>query len=366
MPLPVSQHRGMSPAARAMRHRKVLGWGVALLVLWAVCSLGFTAATYWANEGRANWGISFATSQVIGGSFFVTAAVLVIIGVAAEVKAKAFETRDRTLATSLARHLDTMLATVPRTQAYEHDPSMSTVNGAKIVEVERHFDQQTAGAITGALSHRLSMFGTSFSMSSGSASSTATGPGSSVSRMSSSSLGTFSGTISGLSRVELGLSTTTRDNLMGDALFSVFEYDNRGARDTLRVTSMSRPAVQSWIADLVGAVAARVGGQGTHAGSAILLRTPSVIALFEPPDISYATDRLKAMVSRPYDEREPITVSGTAVGRNAMIATTLQIRPGEQLHLFPAQLPMLFGRAVGSAFAPSELRPPRAAQPLHS
>src|SRR5690606_21877557 len=125
---------------------------------------------------------------------------------------------------------------------------------------------------------------------------------------SSSSVGMFTGAIRGLSQVDLAVSSTTRNNLMGDALFSVFEAPGpAGDRDTYRVISMSQPGVISWLQELVAFAANQVGGPRTHAGGTVLSWTQQLVQRFAPGDISYVTDRLKALQARGDDEREPVS-----------------------------------------------------------
>ena len=332
--------------ARAKRHPKALGWGIGLFVAWFAISSILGAALSGGTTSSGFWD-GFAGVQVFGFVFLLLSLILLLIGIIGEVSARAFNARDLGLARRLSRELSA-LAQMPPELAYEPDPSMARVFQARLVEVERHFDQQTAGAIAGTLEHRLSLFGSSFSASVGSSSYSDDGMRSSSS---SSSFGSFSGTISGLSQVELGLSSTTRSNLMGDALFSVLEItDQYGGTDTVRVISMSRPGVQGWIADLVGAVADRVGGPGTHAGSGVLMRTGQLVDRFSPHDISYVTDRFKALHARPFEQRDPVAVVGPSIGRNAVIATQVRISDGPALRVLPAQFPTMFGQAIGAAF----------------
>jgi hypothetical protein len=200
------------------------------------------------------------------------------------------------------------------------------------------------------MTHQLRMFGTSFSSSYG----TAYGTSPNSVNFSSASSGTFSGSIRGLSEVNLGISTTTRNNLLGDALFSVFEAAGpAGERDTYRVISMSQPGVAGWINDLVSFAADQLGGPMTHAGTTVFAWNNDLIARFVPGDISYVTDRLKALHSRPLDERELVLVRGMFAGRNAIIATSVSIGDGTDLHLMPAQFPGMLGHA----------RPPAALMP---
>lgn len=279
--------------------------------------------------------------------------IFLIIGIAGEIRAKRFNKRDWALADALHEALDE-LGRAPAAAAYRIGEGDATISNARLIEVERHFDSQTEGAISGTITHQLRMFGASFSTSYGSARST--GPG--TASTSSSSVGMFTGAIRGLSQVDLAVSSTTRNNLMGDALFSVFEAPGpAGDRDTYRVISMSQPGVISWLQELVAFAANQVGGPRTHAGGTVLSWTQQLVQRFAPGDISYVTDRLKALQARGDDEREPVSVYGTVAGRNALIATAIAIGGSQQqLDLMPARFPELFGRALAIGVANGEQR----------
>jgi hypothetical protein len=117
---------------------------------------------------------------------------------------------------------------------------------------------------------------------------------------------------------------------------------------------MSQPGAAGWINDLVQFAAHQFEGPMTHAGTTVLGWGQDLIARFVPGDISYVTDRLKALHSRPVEERELVTVRGTPAGRNAFIATSLSIGEGEELKLMPALFPGMLGHAVAVAMANGE------------
>src|SRR5699024_12407189 len=105
-----------------------------------------------------------------------------------------------------------------------------------LIEVERHSDQRTAGDVRGTVLHQFSMFGTSI------------GVGHAAGSRSMVSGGAISGAIKGLSDVHLSLASTTRSDLMGDAIFALFATrDSAGSPDTLRVTAPSNGAVRGWM-----------------------------------------------------------------------------------------------------------------------
>lgn len=343
----MAETRRLSPAAQAMRKRGLLIWGIILLVLW----LGISIPTFVFYSGD----LLERAAMVVAIQFFIgllllLGVIFLIIGITGEVKSRKFNKLDWALADGLAVSLNDLWHQ-PSETAFAASDGLAAVQNARLVEIERHFDQQTEGAIAGTMTHQMRMFGTSFSSSYGSARSTGGGRSS----FSSSSVGAFSGTIKGLSQVNLGVSTTTRNNLMGDALFSVFEAAGpAGERDTYRVISMSRPGVESWINDMVSFAAQQVGGPQTHAGATVLSWAGRLMAQFAPGDISYVTDRLKALAARPYEERGAVFIQGAPTGRNAVIATTMKIGAGEDLRLMPSRFPLMFGHAVATGVSNGE------------
>jgi hypothetical protein len=325
-----------------MRHRGRLTWGVILAVVWAAITIPATLA--YSEDPVERLGMAIALQLFIG-FMAILSVVFLVTGILGEIRAKRFNAQDWALAHALAESLRELWSQ-PSETAYQVSDNEFRIQGARLIEIERHFDSQTNGAILGSMTHQLRMFGTSFSTSYGQVRGT---------HASSTSLGNFSGSIRGLSEVNLDLSTTTRNNLLGDALFSVFEAPGpAGERDTYRVISMSQPGAAGWINDLVQFAAHQFEGPMTHAGTAVLNWGHDLTARFVPGDISYVTDRLKALHSRPAEERELVTVRGTPAGRNAFIATSLSIGEGEELKLMPALFPGLLGHAVAVAMANGE------------
>ncbi|WP_152360347.1 hypothetical protein [Microlunatus speluncae] len=351
----MAETRRMSPMALSMRKRSLLVWGIVLLVVWAAITIPVTVL--YSSDPIQRAGMAIALQLFIG-ILGLLGVIFLIVGIAGEVRSKRFNKRDWALADALHESLGELWHE-PAESAYRLVEGDATISGARLVEIERHFDSQTEGAINGTMSHQLRMFGTSFSSSYGSARSTGRGTAS----MSSVSAGVFSGSIKGLSEVNLNVSTTTRNNLMGDALFAVFEAPGpAGVRDTYRVISMSQPGVISWLQELIGFAANQVGGPRTHAGGTVLSWVQNLISRFAPGDISYVTDRLKALHSRSSEEREPVTVYGTQAGRNALIATSISIGGAQQLSMMPSRFPALFGRALAIGVANGEQK--LAGQPI--
>jgi len=325
-------------------HRKALGWGIGLLI--AAAPVG----AYFSAKLDPIVRIAGGSARVPETIFFVCAGIcaaigapLLIPGIRGELAAARFNRVDWAIADGLAGSLDRLVNSTPGS-AYDRQDGVQVIHHGRLVEIERHFDQQTEGAITGAMSHQLRMFGRSFSSGVGHLSRGGT--------MINGSFGSFSGSINGLSQVDLGLTSVTRSNLMGDALFAVFEAAGpAGRRDTYRVINMSQPGVVGWINGLIQHAAGQFGGGATHSGTTMMAWADNLIRQFQPRDISYVTDRLKAISNRPYEERETVRIAGTAAGRNALIATTLQIGGGPPLQMMPSLFPEMLGAAVAEGLA---------------
>lgn len=333
--------RPLSPQARSFQRPKAMSWALVLAGIWA--GISYLMYSLLSLDPHQSLGSKVLVGQFLGGPFLLGALICLIVWISGEFRARTFNKADWALADGLAGALD-RLRQLPPTDAYEQRQALQIIPRARLVEIERHFDQQTEGAITGTMSHKLRMFGTSFSAGVGHLSRGGTLVG--------GSLGSFSGSINGLSQVDLGMNGTTRANLMGDAVFAVFEATGpAGHRDTYRVISMSQPGVCSWMHSLVQHAADQFGGGATHSGTTMLSWSGRLIDRFQPPDISYVTDRLKAVVNRPYDEREPVEISGTPAGRNALVATSIRIAGGEELRMMPSRFPELLGAAVAEGVA---------------
>jgi hypothetical protein len=341
----MATNRPMSPRALSLRRPKLRAWGIILLIIWFGLSLAIIGIT--SLSGGISLSMRIVSSQVLTFYFLIGGIVLLIISLNGDRKARAFNNSDWALADGLAGALDRLWRTPP-IEAYEQRQELQIIANARLVEIERHFDQQTEGAITGTMAHKMRMFGTSFSNS-------YERTRRSGRRARGRTTGSFSGSINGLSQVDLGINSTTRANLMGDALFAVFEAAGpAGARDTFRVISMSQPGVRSWIQTMVQHAADQFGGSSTHSGTTMLAWAGNLMAQFQPSDISYVTDRLKAISAREYEDREPVDIIGTPAGRNAVVATSVRIAGGEELRMMPTRFPELLGTAVAEGVAAGE------------
>lgn len=292
--------------------------------------------------------VAQSSSGVVGGMvavlFFTTIVwipglVLAIVGIVGEVKARRINREDWATATSLAEHMDRLLEQ-PAAHAYSSG-SVIRLDPRRVLEVERHFDEKTAGEARGTLMHQFSMFGQSFGM--GYAAGGRTSVGASV----------HSGAIKGMSDVHLALASTTRHDLMGDALFALFEtQDGTGSADTLRVTALSNGAVLEWIHGLVQQTAQRFGTD-THSGVTIQAYAPRLAAHYGPADVSYLSDRLHLVLAQEKKgEQAPvIRVDGVPSGRGAIVATSATIGAADDLRVFPTAFPAMWGTTVGGALA---------------
>jgi hypothetical protein len=341
---PIAAPRPLSPRARSFQHPKAVSWALVLAAIWGCIT--FVVWSLLSLSATQTVGSKLTVTQFLGGPFLLGAMICLAVWFVGERRARVFNRTDWALADGLAGALD-RLGHTGRLEAYEHRQALQIIPNGRLIEIERHFDHQTQGAIAGTMAHTLRMFGSTVSAGLGQVSRSGT--------MVSGSLGSFSGSISGLSQVELGLSSTTRADLTGDALFAVFEaVDPTGHRDTYRVISMSQPAVRSWIDALVRHAADQFGGAATHCGSTVLAWSGTLMARFQPQDISYVTDRLKSVLARPYGDREPVEIIGTPAGRNAVVATSVRIGGGEELWTMPSRFPQLFGTAVAEGIASGE------------
>ncbi|WP_281872773.1 hypothetical protein [Brachybacterium paraconglomeratum] len=329
----MSASPAMCGRARRQLHRKSLVVGIVILAIVAAL-LGIPAVFAQSSSGVMGGMIAVL---LFTSTFWIVALVLVIVGVLGEVKARRINREDWATATALAEHAEELLRQ-PSGAAYTSG-AVIRMDPHRVLEVERHFDEKTAGEARGTLMHQFSMFGQSFGV--GYAVGNRTSVGSSV----------HSGAIRGMSDVHLALSSTTRHDLMGDALFALFETrDSSGAADTLRVTALSNGAVLEWINGLVEQTAQQFG-LDTHSGVTVRSYAQRLAAHFAPADVSYLSDRLHlALAQDKRGEQTPvIAVDGVRSGRGAVVATSARIGDADDLRIFPTAFPAMWGHAVGGA-----------------
>lgn len=331
----------MCGRARRHLHRTALIVGIVLLAIVGFL-LALPALFAQSSSGVLSgmFAVLFFTSLL-----WVVGLVLVIVGVLGEIKARKINREDWATATALAEHADELLRQ-PAGSAYTSG-SVIRLDPRRVLEVERHFDEKTAGEARGTLMHQFSMFGQSF------------GVGYAVGDRTSVGASVHSAAIRGMSDVHLALASTTRHDLMGDALFALFETrDGDGSADTLRVTALSNGAVLEWIHALVQQTAQQFG-LDTHSGATIQAYSQRLAAHFAPADVSYLSDRLHlALAQDKRGEQAPVIgVDGVRSGRGAIVATSARIGTADDLRIFPTAFPAMWGHAVGGALAAASTSP---------
>jgi hypothetical protein len=325
----------MCGRARRHLHRTALTIGIILLVI-----VGLLLALPVLFAQTASGILSGMTAVLFFSAIlWVPGLVLVIVGVLGEFKARRINREDWTTATALAEHAERLLAQ-PSARAYSSG-SVLQLDPRRVLEVERHFDEKTAGEARGTLMHQFSMFGQSF------------GVGYAAGSRSSFGASVHSAAIKGMSDVHLSVASTTRRDLMGDALFALFETrDGTGAADTLRVTALSNGAVLEWIHGLVTQTAQRFG-LDTHSGVTIQTYAQRLASHFAPADVSYLSDRLHLALAQDKrgEEAPVIRVDGVPSGRGAIVATSATVGAADDLRIFPTAFPAMWGETVGGALA---------------
>lgn len=340
----MSKPPGLSGHARRQLHRKSLVVGPILLGIFLLCGLLGWAVMGGSGSGTEQLIGALLGMFVFGGAFGLVGAVLTLVGALGERKARRINAEDWVLAESIAERCEGLLHT-PAWTAYSSE-AVHALTPQALIEVERHFDQRTAGDVRGTVMHQFSMFGASI------------GVGRAVGSRSVVSGGAISGAMKGLSDVHLSLASTTRSDLMGDAIFALFETrDSTGAPDTLRVTALSNGAVLDWMHALVQQTA-QAFGMDTHTGATISAYAGRLAGHFGPADVSYLSDRLHlvATQTRRGEPAAPMTLRGVPSGRGAIVTTSARIGSGDghpELRVFPTAFPSLWGEQVGAAIEAS-------------
>jgi hypothetical protein len=204
----------------------------------------------------------------------------------------------------------------------ENSKGYAVVEGLRVGEVVRHFDQQTSGAISGWLDHRLAFGGW--------------GVGATVGRV---GLGTGSIGLSGASQVHLGLEATTRANLLGDGWIAVLERPTAGGMvDVTRLVVPSEAAVVGFLEGVARSLAEEYRAALPECASTVLALAGRIRAS-SPTDISYVGDRLAAILRLPVEQRPPLTVIGVPLGEHAILGGAVRIGGEDRVHrLVPFEL----------------------------
>lgn len=330
---------GFSAAAKAKRHRGSLVWGILFAVAWFVATSGLMPVVRDAQQqpdGMTNEFGAFLSTQIFVGILLIVAVVLLSVGIVGEVNAFKFNRNDTALANSMNDRLAT-LSTMPRAAAYAIDTGKNAdgsrdhrISDALPLEVERHFDQQTLGSITGALQTRLNIFGATVGI--GAVNRRGLGIGGALTK----------GRAHGTTHADLTVSETTRASLMDDGLFSTYAIGD----DTWRLIAMPNTAAYEWTYNLLLQLWHHFGSDATHTGRIVGSWVGPLSQAFAPSDVSYATDRLKHILSQPHETRPHVSFAGTLIGRNAILAAELTLPDRTRLEMLPVALPTYTAAAV--------------------
>ena len=330
----MSKPPSMSGRARRYLHRKSLVIGPILLLIVVLIAV----AAWFISSGGLNPVFTTVLITLGVGSIPGTIGiVLTLVGALGERKARRINREDWALAEAIAGRCEQILQLPPHT-AYSSQ-EVREAAPQQLLEVQRHFDERTVGDVRGTVMHQFSMFGTSL------------GLGQAVGSRSVISGGALSGAMRGLSDVHLNLSSTTRRDLMGDAIFALFETrDAAGHPDTLRVTALSNGAVQDSMRALVQQTVGAFG-LDTHSGVTVNEYAGRVAAHFAPGDVSYLSDRLHLVAAQTQrgEVPPPVAIRGVPAGRGAVVVTSAQIGDGPVLQVFPTAFPQIWGTQIGAA-----------------
>ncbi len=205
--------------------------------------------------------------------------------------------------------------------------SVREYRALRLGEVRRHFDAQTSATITGWMTHDLGFRGWGGGLGVGGA-----------------GLGLAKVGLAGTSNVNLTLSGTTRDDMLGDGFIAVFERDSGGGIDTIRVMVPSEQATR----ELVLAVLQDSANRLTTAGDGERLLWPKSDALFRRRlaellsyrnEVSYVSDRLNAILRMPPESRPSVSVYGQPLSDHAILGAAIEISGEEAIYpLFPVRL----------------------------
>ncbi len=203
----------------------------------------------------------------------------------------------------------------------------------QVGEVQRHFDSQTAGQISGVLQHELGIHGGMIGLG-----------GFSVGRLG----------ISGASAVDLQTQATTRDDLLNDAFVAVFDrLLPSGMVDTVRVVAPSEAATREILTEHLRAMYEAMGSQksvGTQQFERMIQTTMSMVST----DVGYVSDQLSAVVRRKPDPAPLFKVVGLPLGQHALLGGSIQFPGSSEWHqLFPVELMRLLRGQATEGLLPS-------------
>lgn len=326
----------LSSAARRVRRPGFLGWGIALLIIALGAGMPVLIALRPTGEHRPE---PFGATVIMVVLMAIIGVALLLLGMGAERRAVGVDRHDRDLADALATALDD-LARRPAAEAYDTTAELSVISGARVLEVTEEIDQVVVDRVVDVLAAWWGQLGPSFATSSAAA---LAGREPDSARLED--------TARRLREPDLRLQDAS-ERLSSGALSVLVEAPGpSGARDTFRVICLPAQAMRHGMGLLLTYVARQFGGTASHAGAAVGQARTGLVDQFVPSDTAYAFDRLAVQRDRQLTEREPMTIVGAPIGRNAILAVTMVIGGGEPVRLVPAGFATLVGRAVGAAVA---------------
>src|SRR2546430_6002394 len=295
-----------------------LWFGRNLIVLVPAVVLWFLAAQASLFSSRPNflWALSFAACAAIG----------IWVGIWSVVGQRANLLRSNQAAEAATNHLGWNLfklsSEVPPTD--ENVTETVVYRDIRVGERQRHFDQVTSATIQGGMEHAFRLKGWTTTLHGV--------PGGYFDTASHTSLGG-----GGTSRVDLGLSGTTADELTGEAFIAVFEQPADGGIDTIRAIVPSERQVRAYVAQLFGMWSTRVGVNTKT--DLMIRRYAGAITSAVSSESSYVGDRLSATLRMPLAERPNITIVGQVLANHTLLIGAIRFAPGGPLYqLFPIAL----------------------------
>jgi hypothetical protein len=218
----------------------------------------------------------------------------------------------------------------------------------RVGELQRHFDQLTSASIRGGMEHAFRLSGWTTELHGV--------PGGYFDTSSHTSLGG-----GGFSRVDLGLSGTTADELTGEAFIAVFEQPAGAGVDTIRAVVPSERQVRAYVAQLFALWSTRVG---VNTKTELMIRRyAGAITNAVSSESSYVGDRLNATLRLPGPERPNVTIVGQTLDGHTLLIGAIRFGSGGPLYqLFPIALvhslvDLMDGRPLPPQ-PPSPLPPP--------
>ena len=274
--------------------------------------------------GLLNWKITFEITPSGGGG----SAIRVVTRQGVVSGLLGFKQR-KNIVGGLAQYTAIRAYEPPCTLEALEDTGSVVLRSVHLGEVSRHFDSQINTSIDAYLSHRLGFEGWS--------------AGITVGRM---SVGVGRLGLTGESTLDGSIRGTARDNLTGDGFLAVFEVRRSdGLPDTYRLVVPSEPEIQAFLTtslrELAGAMA-----RDSAAASAYLAAAKSV-ASYVSLDVTYAADRLAAILRLPGNQRPTFSVAGLPLNEHALLGTGIQIGSDEKIwQLFPAMFLRLLATTI--------------------